>query len=287
MKRIALIILMLASFSTIASAIPCTTNLDPSQKTANVGDVFDVVLYVTIVGEADTVAVDLITWNGNVLECTSIVQGDLFPDVLIWLPGTIGTGQITGTVMASNIPISNKSGIYSTLTFKVKNTGDTTITLHDFGVARYGLPLDTNILGGCHIIVSGSTPPSNPPSNPPENPPVIPPVQPPQNNTGNNTGNNTSNNTIPPVAPPVTSSQNSSQNDTNSSKYQPISESESRNGSNNWLIYYVFGTLIILAVVSVGTGILIKKHKQILKENEEEDSSDGEEKEEDREDIFH
>ena len=284
MKWMALVILLVL-FSTVASAVPCTINLNPSEKNADNGDLFAVVLYVTVVGEADTVAVDLITWDADVLECTNIVKGDLFSDVIIWLRGTIQDGSVTGSVMASNIPISDKSGIYSTLSFRVKNAGDTTITLHDFGVARAGEPLDVNILGGCHVIVLSSSPPVTPP--------IIPPVQPPQNQTQNNDTTNTTNNTIPPVnetnetippiIPPVTPPPNNSQNDTNSSKYQPISNKVKITDNANWLPYYV--VLSSIFIVFIGAMGVLKARIKKQKEKEEKEGDAFGEKE-DKEDIF-
>jgi len=180
-KIVCIVLLMLVAFSTVTSAVPSTNPsddvftapepsatdkvksvpstivLNPSEKTVDIGDVFTVVLYVTVVGEVDTVAVDRITWDTNVLNCTGIVQGDLFPTTLIWLQGKATEDGLKDSVMADNTPISNTSGTYSTLSFKVKGSGDTTITVHGFGVARAGLPLNTSISGGCHVIVNSSS----------------------------------------------------------------------------------------------------------------------------------
>lgn len=285
MKQIAfIVVLMLVSFSFMASAVsPCTIVLNPSEKTVDVGSTFTVVLYVNIVGEADTAAVDLITWDGNVLECTNILKGDLFTNPIIWIPGTISSGQITGSVMASNIPIHDTNGVYSTLTFHVIASGTTTITISGFGVARAGAPLITSIGGNCYINTSDYTPPTPPPNPPPTNPPVTPPntppntppVTPPQNNT---------NNTQPPVTPPVVPPQNNETNETTPPVTPPVPEHQ--NNSNNstpvstsnddfWHNYFV--PLAIMVVLMTGitiTGITIRRRKPKKEKKEEKDIFD-------------
>jgi len=170
-KIITIVLFLILSFSTLASAVPNKINLDPPSKTVKVGDVFTVAIYAQIVGVVDTVAIDLITWNGNVIQCLNVTKGNLFEYPLVWLPGDISSGKLTGTIMASNNPIEDKNGIYSILTFKVLKKGDATITLHDFGVARAGVALDTSITGDCYVIVEGYIPPDEPEEpETPENP---------------------------------------------------------------------------------------------------------------------
>lgn len=278
MKRIMLVLLMFLAFSTAASAMPCTISLNPSEKTSSIDDTFSVSLYVTIVGEADTVAVDHITWDGSMLVCINITRGDLFPSSLIWLPGTITTGQITNSVMASNIPIANTNGIYSTLTFRVIDAGDTTITLSGFGVARTGVPLETNIIGGCYVSVNNPMPPVNPPNPPPptippvippanntnNTPPIIPPVNPPTNNT------NDTNETIPPTNPPIVPPTNPQNNSNNSTP-----ASTNTDNANFWYFFVPAGIIVVAFVIATPIVIAVaKKRREQEKDIFDEDELD-------------
>jgi len=87
----------------------------------------------------DTVAIDTITWDKNILECTNLERGDLFDDHTIWIPGTISEGKIRLMCWGSREP-TEKQGTFVSLTFRALTDGKTNISFDDIGIASEGEP---------------------------------------------------------------------------------------------------------------------------------------------------
>lgn len=194
MKLIPLIILFFICCSALASATT-TVRITPTSKVLVVGETFNITLTVTPDQDVDTVGIDLLTWNKDVLDCISVQQGNLFPESLVWLGGKINNtaGKLEWMVVASNMPIHTEN-ILCNITFRVKAPGISTIAIDQFAVARNGSSIPNHALNNCQITIDS---PYTPP--PPADPPITPPAQ---TNTTNDTccGNQTTppeNNTIP------------------------------------------------------------------------------------------
>lgn len=133
------------SAMTTLELLPYDVDVDPEQT-------FEIELYITPGEEIDTMAVDLITWDKEILDCISVTRGTLFNDSLIWIGGTINNsgGMLEGIVWGSQYPTSSP-GSYATIAFKVKKDGYTNIVASKVGVARAGNDLEKKIINGCSV----------------------------------------------------------------------------------------------------------------------------------------
>lgn len=169
-----------------------------------VGDVFNVTLYVELNDLADTIAfgsisVPGIMWDGGVLDCINFTKGDIFDSTIFWMTPSIDNveGWIDELVWGGPSEGSDNDGVYGVITFEVVGEGSTYIHIADFGVARAGVPLSVDIGNG--VSINGGEPPDED-EEPPDNddtPPNggggggIPPVNPDEDETDENSQNDT------------------------------------------------------------------------------------------------
>jgi hypothetical protein len=251
-------LLLLLCFIPVSSATPTTAQFIPSSTILNVNDTFTTTIKISPGQIIDTVAIDLLRWNPNVLECLYVQQGNLFPNSLVWLGGNINNtaGKITLMVVSSTNAISTPGNLCN-ITFKAKHPGIAAISIEMLGVARNGSDIPKQILNNCQLTVEGI---------------YIPPV---------NTSNATTNQTTPPVndTTPIDNEtyipiENNTQNET---IITPGNESIDNNNetalpqTQNYvppmiLIYII----IIIAVVSI-TAYAIVRHYRNKQENEEDE----------------
>jgi len=266
MRAIIIIFFILSMFFIpTSSAVSTTAQIIPTSAILVVGDTFVLTIRVSPSQEVDTLAIDLLKWNSNVIECLSVKKGNIFPESLIWIDGDINNavGKLESLVIGSEYPTTT-SGTLCNITFKVKNPGISTISIEEFCAARAGIDLPKTILNCCQITVEGTIP--------------IPQPDPVTNNTTNNTippANNT-NNTIPPddTTPP---------DDTyipieNETVTPPTNETTDDNdtiippSNNQWniptttIIYLLFSVIVI----SVSAYAVVRHYKN----KQEDDDSD-------------
>jgi hypothetical protein len=157
MKYITISILLLFLFSAFASAQTTTIEITPPDITVESGHIFNITLYVSAEQLINTVATDLITYDKNVIECTNVQQGTLFPDTVIWIPARINNenGTLNNMVWGSQQGTTG-SGAFCILTFRGK-TGSTSIVIdpENYGVANAGVAVNRTILNSCTVTVSG------------------------------------------------------------------------------------------------------------------------------------
>jgi hypothetical protein len=231
----------------------------PTTKVLTVGDTFTISLVVTPDQEVDTIAVDLLTWNNNVLDCIIVEKGNFFVNPLIWMQGNIhnDVGKLELMLMASSTP-TKIPDILCNITFKAKNNGISVITIETFGVARNGTDLPKEILNSCQVTIQ---PQSGDGSQ--QNPPI-------------NNENNTENQTLPPIN--ETTPENNTANET-----QSITNDNSTNNSANQTVTgnndigipdTISPTIILYAAIIIIAGsvisIIIVHHFKEKKEDEEE-----------------
>jgi hypothetical protein len=107
-----------------------------------IGEEIDITVAVRPDREIDTVAIDKLTWDKDVLDFINIRQGNLFENSLVWLEGKIGIGNLSGLCWGCNVPTST-DGDFATFTFKGKGNGDSEIKLESVGIARAGDDIPT------------------------------------------------------------------------------------------------------------------------------------------------
>jgi hypothetical protein len=244
-NAIFVIILFLSSCSIAQAA---TIQSDPSVTTVEVGDTFTVSYLVTVTEDTDTVAVDLLTWDKNVIGCIDVQQGDLFPSPLIWLSGVIqnSNGTLKNTVVASNVPVTDKIATYMIVTFRAKAAGSTMIQISGFGVARGGNALQRQILNNCTVTVSSSSvvPPVIPdiPDDVILNDNIVPGENATQVNRINLTADTIVNQTVPvvPIIPQVPSTTSDN-----------VNEQQSGSGSLSIGIYFIVMIALVGLIVSM------------------------------------
>jgi hypothetical protein len=148
------VIYILFLFFFLAPSVSAMTTLEllPYDVDVDQEQTFEIELYITPGEEIDTVAVDLITWDKEILDCISVTRGTLFNDSLIWIGGIINNsgGMLEGIVWGSQYPTS-RPGSYATIAFKVKKDGYTSIVASKVGVARAGNDLEKKIINDCSV----------------------------------------------------------------------------------------------------------------------------------------
>ena len=263
MKSVIIAFLLLSlCFIPLASA-STSVLITPSTKVLTVGETFTVSLIVTPDQEVDTVAVDLLTWNNNVLECIDIEKGNFFTNPLIWMPGNIhnDAGELKLMLMAASTS-TEIPNILCNITFRAKNPGSSTIEIELLGIARNGIDLPKEILNSCQIIVEGP-PPGNggdsqqttPDENTTENQTL-----PPTNETNNTTPVNTTNETQP------ITTDNSIDNSTQSNI-----EADNDLGLPDDIPPTIIYAIVIIIAVSVISIIIIHHYREKQEEEEDED----------------
>lgn len=144
------LILLLVTSMLLISFLPSVESIKiqqyPDYKEVNVGETFTVDLNLANVNDTfDTVAINLLTYNPDVLELKKVEKGDLFDFWLVWIEGEIDNskGQLRSVCGASN-ESSNTNGTFVTLTFKALTDGMAYVTVQHLGVARAGdaLPIE-------------------------------------------------------------------------------------------------------------------------------------------------
>lgn len=152
-RKIIYIILFLFLFNINTVNANTVITIEYPKNHIEIGEIINLTIIVTPDREIDTVAIDSLTWNKDILELVSIKRENLFENTLIWINGTIDNdeGNLTRLCWGCNIPTSTK-GKYITLTFKGKANGKSDISLNKIGVARAGedIPLD---IYNCSITV--------------------------------------------------------------------------------------------------------------------------------------
>jgi len=277
MKKIAVLILLLTFLLLAGTASAIKVEFQPNDYTVDVGEIFEVKLYVTEVSQFyETVATDLITYDPDVLELISVEHGDLFPFWLVWINGTIDNenGELRQICGASNISI-NHGGHYLTLTFKGLTDGFSYVTLEDLGIAFSGEDIQEGTLTPAEVIVgTGEKPPDDPPDDPPSGgggggftPPdddgEEDPDEPVDNETDDTTEPDT-NTTEPNDNETINNDDNQNDNTTtdddtdNITDNDDISDNDDVENKEEGLNYYLIGGVFALIILLIASLIYIK-----------------------------
>ena len=278
MKKITVLILLLTFLLLAGTASAIKVEFQPNDYTVDVGEIFEVKLYVTEVSQFyETVATDLITYDPDVLELISVEHGDLFPFWLVWINGTIDNenGELRQICGASNISI-NHGGHYLTLTFKGLTDGFSYVTLEDLGIAFSGEDIQEGTLTPAEVIVgTGEKPPDDPPDDPPSGggggggftPPdddgEEDPDEPVDNETDDTTEPDT-NTTEPNDNETINNDDNQNDNTTtdddtdNITDNDDISDNDDVENKEEGLNYYLIGGVFALIILLIASLIYIK-----------------------------
>lgn len=101
------------------------------------GDTFEVVASATASTQIDTIAIDTLEYNGDIIECIKVEQGNYFKNDTFWLEGEIKKDKVKNVVWGSSIPDTGE-GVFVTYTFKAKTDGTTLLRIVDAGMASAG-----------------------------------------------------------------------------------------------------------------------------------------------------
>jgi len=126
----------------------------PSNVTIDVGETFTVDIHLGDINEQyDTAAIELLTYNKNIIIVEKVESGTLFENWVVWIDGTINNtnGQLKGVVGATTDVVS-QGGYFATITFKGVGDGVSHITIKELGVAFKGTDISGSpIIGTVNI----------------------------------------------------------------------------------------------------------------------------------------
>ena len=152
--RRALIILFLL----IATAVTVSANneimCNSDDNNILTGDLVKISVIVKPEQDIDTVAINRMSWNPEILEFVSVEKGDLFGCSLVYFEGNVTSGSYAGFCWACNNP-TDEQGVLASFSFRTLRNGSTEISLDDVGVACAGRSLPLN-MSNCVIDVGGS-----------------------------------------------------------------------------------------------------------------------------------
>lgn len=150
MRRVVLIVLLLTM---IASTVQASTEmfLESNKNNISIGEQFEVQVIVKPDIDIDTVAIDKMSWDSDVLEFLGMTQGNLFSCSLVWIKGSANGGNYAGMCWACGTPTSTQ-GILATFTFEALTNGTSAISLDEVGIVRAGEPIHP-VIRNCSIAV--------------------------------------------------------------------------------------------------------------------------------------
>jgi len=125
--------------------------LDIRSENPAVDEEFNVDIIVKPDQSIDTVAIETVTWDRDLLELVKVEQGNLFNGSLVWIDGDISKGMLTGMCWGSEYS-TDSMGKFATLVFKGKTDGYSMISLDEVGVASAGLDVPV-VKHGCYAMV--------------------------------------------------------------------------------------------------------------------------------------
>ena len=154
-RFVALFLIMTASTVQASSEVSLISN----KPSVSIGEQFEVSVIVKPEGYIDTVAIDKMSWDSDVLEFLGMSQGTLFNCSLVWMEGNAGKGNYVGLCWACGTP-TNKQGILATFTFKALMDGASEISLGGVGIACAGTTISP-ITYNCSIAVGSGIKPQD------------------------------------------------------------------------------------------------------------------------------
>ena len=152
-KIVILFFFMLTLSMTVASANP-TMKLQNNNSVIDTGEQFDIIAYATTDTMLDTLAIEIMTFDGEHIECIDITRGDFFPDDTVWIPGKIEKHRVTGVAWGAINEKDSGQGVFATYTFLAKQPGTLEIKIKEAGAAFGGniIPIDTE---NCYVTIEG------------------------------------------------------------------------------------------------------------------------------------
>lgn len=112
----------------------------PDVINIEIGETFSVDVVVKPDQKIDTVAIDIMSWDKNILEFVDVEKGNLFNNSLVWINGTGNVGNYTSMCWGCDVP-TDKEGIFARFTFKGIGNGTSVVSLNSVGAAFAGVSL--------------------------------------------------------------------------------------------------------------------------------------------------
>jgi hypothetical protein len=158
MKKSILIILLLL-FSMTASASQVIYS--PEEITVDKHEYFDIDIIISPTQSIDTIGINKISWNSDIIVLDKIKKGTFYLNPLVWIEGTRGKNNLTFMCMASQ-ETKETQGILATLTFRAREDGTTYITSDsdDIDLVISGNRLHDISVKNCKVIVGSGLYPS-------------------------------------------------------------------------------------------------------------------------------
>lgn len=123
-----------------------------------IGDTFNTTIYVTVVSEIDTAAVDNMTFTPRRISWSGLTKGDLFRSTTIWLEpevdGTVDnvTGYAQPVLWTYTIGVNTTIGALATIEWFAIGVGIGYINITEGGTAKNGVDNGTNWLNATIYI---------------------------------------------------------------------------------------------------------------------------------------
>jgi len=144
MRTLALLFVILISFSSLATASNNEMYLVASEDSVDIGDTFNITVFVDVEDEINTIYLDLLEFDGSVVQCTDVTRGSFFSDVEFWYDGYVNENNVTNVTWASNNE-RDGAGVFATYTFLANSSGNITITISKARIAKDSICYDLTV----------------------------------------------------------------------------------------------------------------------------------------------